>query len=76
MIRLLTLKPKSMGDQLQCTLKPAALEDSSTYEALSYCWGPKLPEYGLLCKGIDIAIYPNLNLALMHLRKETEPRVL
>ena len=76
MIRLLALLPKAMGDQLQCTLKPAALEDSLRYEALSYCWGPKSPECGLLCNGINITIFPNLYSALMHLRKEIEPRLL
>src|SRR5689334_18962832 len=76
MIRLLALLPKSMGDQLQCTLKPAALEDSLRYEALSYCWGSNSPECGLLCNSINITIYPNLYSALIHLRKEIEPRLL
>jgi hypothetical protein len=46
------------------------------YEALSYVWGPEMPQRSIIMNDKDLNIRENLWLALHHLRLESEIRVL
>jgi hypothetical protein len=76
-IRLVHLLSSLTGEgTIQCKLSGAKLEPQLQYEALSYEWGPVLPECQILLNGHSFNIRQNLWNALRYLRNENEERVL
>ena len=80
-IRLLELLPGPSVDAqeespLRCNLLYRFLDEPGEYEGLSYVWGePTLTEV-VHVDGHEVRITKNLDIALRHLRLESEPRVL
>ncbi|MAD83661.1 MAG: hypothetical protein CL912_11935 [Deltaproteobacteria bacterium] len=75
-IRLVHLQPRAVeGDKIKCKLTTQNLIGNS-YEALSYEWGPVLPELLINMDGVEIPVRENLWWALHHLQLDDEPRVL
>ncbi|PTB72321.1 HET-domain-containing protein, partial [Trichoderma longibrachiatum ATCC 18648] len=77
-IRLLRLHC-GLVNQISCELFQAELhhrQDSVSYEALSYTWGPPNVTESILVNGYRMEITHNLHEALLHLRREDEDRTL
>ncbi|KIM93944.1 hypothetical protein OIDMADRAFT_136971, partial [Oidiodendron maius Zn] len=77
-IRLLHLQHGSPGDNIRCTLKLARIPSmaSTSYDALSYMWGPEVTERDIEINGQSYPIRENLYQALLHLRLPSLTRVL
>jgi len=76
-IRLLVLAPAlEESQELIGSLTHVSLNDSPSYEALSYTWGRPPYKYRVLIDGSVFHIGPNLEGALRKLRKPDEPRKL
>jgi hypothetical protein len=76
-IRLVYLLPSNKrGATIQCRLVLANLGPDLIYEALSYKWGPILPEHQILLSGCRFNIRKNLWQALRQLRRKREERIL
>ena len=75
-IRVLRLQQGSWTDPLCCSLIQAHIDETLTYEALSYVWGDPTPKHTVLCEGRDLPVTHNLYTALMYLRHEDKPRYL
>ncbi|KAF5879373.1 putative ankyrin repeat protein [Botrytis fragariae] len=78
--RLVILYPSNNPDSpLRCGICTDSLDNNPDYVALSYAWG-KYNEEMLMLKvygnGFSLRLRPNLHSALVHLREETEPRML
>jgi hypothetical protein len=81
-IRLLSLLPGGKDDDICCRISHADLNnltDSSSYEALSYCWGDKLKQRLITIEAegqslSEMIITENLFLALAHLRRASDER--
>jgi hypothetical protein len=80
--RLITLLPSSDRDNIECVLERYALHPhwkrhTPLYEALSYEWGNAGKNLQtIVVNGQQIKITRNLWLALSHLMRNSEPRVL
>ena len=70
------LQPGREGDRLTCSLRVIDLQESSPFEALSYCWGDEIAETNLLCDGHECEMTQNLYLALRVLRLPFDARYL
>jgi hypothetical protein len=75
-IRLLQLLPGSGGAPLTCNLVHVFLEDKPAYEALSYCWGDMAYSIPIQCGADCLTITPNLQAALLSLRRKNEIRII
>lgn len=75
-IRLLLVAPGSWGSDLVCELHHASLGLRPEYEALSYTWGDENKRRDIVIDGFRASVTVNLEVALRHLRLESEPRVL
>ena len=80
-IRLLELLPGPSVEAeeespLRCNLLYRFLDDSGEYEGLSYVWGEATLTEVVYVDGHEAHITKNLDIALRHLRLESEPRVL
>ncbi|KAH7364781.1 heterokaryon incompatibility protein-domain-containing protein [Rhexocercosporidium sp. MPI-PUGE-AT-0058] len=76
-IRVLILEPGSRGASIVCSTKTVSLEGSLEYMALSYVWGDALHPGLVEFNGRkNFPITRNLEIALQHLRHETEVLVL
>ncbi|KAL6406781.1 Heterokaryon incompatibility protein 6, OR allele [Ilyonectria robusta] len=75
-IRLLTVKPALLGSDVECDLQAVDLDESISYDALSYVWGDNTPPGRILLQGTEHRVTPNLESALRHLRYEDRPRLL
>jgi hypothetical protein len=75
-IRLLTLNPGIRDAGIECHLYHASLADKPAYEALSYTWGDAAKVRPILLNGSCWGVTENLEIALRHLRRETELRTL
>jgi len=73
-IRLLTILPGGEDDPMSCIISKTSLDDSPSYEALSYMWGDPNPRERICLGGRMIDIGNNLAKALRHLRYRTMPR--
>jgi len=83
-IRLLKVQPEAGGSrEIKCTLDTVHLDDSPSYVALSYTWGPPTAEmadaeaasqstYTITCNQGVIQITRNLNDFLQMVRREPE----
>ena len=72
-IRVLRLQRGVWTDPLRCTLYQAHIDETPTYEALSYVWGDPTPKHTLICEGQEMPIAENLHTALLYLRHEDNP---
>lgn len=60
-IRLIHLQPGWVTDGIKCELILASLNYKSTYEALSYEWGPPCPDvFGIKLSGQEDFVRENL----------------
>ena len=66
-IRLMTLQPAKLGEDLRSDIRVWLLDEAPPYEALSYCWGPVQPICFLHLNEKKLAITPNLHSALYHI---------
>lgn len=72
-IRLLRLKPAIYrADILECEMIVCNIANAPEYDALSYCWGPPIFEYSLLCHGRRINIGRSLHRALKCYRQHED----
>ncbi|RYP66049.1 hypothetical protein DL769_006151 [Monosporascus sp. CRB-8-3] len=72
--RILTVLP-GVGDQpLECTLEHVALDDSPSYEALSYVRDGIEETEDIICSGKLLAVATHLYSALRHIRLPSQPR--
>ncbi|RYP17233.1 hypothetical protein DL765_004618 [Monosporascus sp. GIB2] len=72
--RILTVLP-GVGDQpLECTLEHVSLDDSPSYEALSYVRDRMEETEDIICSGKPLAVATHLYSALRHLRLPSQPR--
>lgn len=76
-IRLVSLLPGPATADIECLLSHASLDQNPHYEALSYAWGEQKEEIRIVkLEGHAFPITSNLEIALRHLRHETETRTL
>lgn len=75
-IRLLELLPGLKDQPIEGLLSIASLDDTPMYEALSYAWGSSSARKTIQLNQTEFAITPNLQTALLHLRKEEKTRKL
>lgn len=67
-IRILTLKPGSDSDLVECSLEHAFLDDNPRYYALSYAWGDPTITQKILVDGKTLPVTVNLFAALENFR--------
>jgi hypothetical protein len=68
-IRLIRIEPcANNANVIQCSLLHVELARTSSYAALSYCWGSAAQSHSILLDGIQIPITENLYHALYRLR--------
>lgn len=77
-VRLLNLQPGSGNEPVVCTLGTMDLErpDGKSYEAISYVWGKSPWTSCIMINGRDFIISTVLHQLLIHLRRESTPRIL
>lgn len=89
-IRVLELRPGRRNEDLECSFHYATLQHLHVdYEALSYVWGERsLERYDveadrwvrktvtIRCNGHERQITPNLEIALRHIRSQSQPTFL
>ncbi|KAF1996060.1 heterokaryon incompatibility, partial [Amniculicola lignicola CBS 123094] len=73
-IRVLTLLPGTYDDPIDIKLTKHWIENDPTYEALSYVWGIEMSVHLASVNNILMEITENLDIALRHLRYESEHR--
>ncbi|RYP51281.1 hypothetical protein DL768_003378 [Monosporascus sp. mg162] len=67
--RLLTVKPGVFrADYVDCEVQIFSLDSPPEYAALSYCWGPDLPDRKILCSGNVFPARESLEGALKRFR--------
>jgi hypothetical protein len=75
--RVLELLPSLRYESaVSCEIREACLDDNVEYEALSYVWGKKQPDYSVSVGTETLAVTPNCLSALRHLRRKFRRRVL
>jgi hypothetical protein len=75
-IRLVHVRPGDWDDHLSCYLKEATLGESFAFEALSYVWGDPKSLCSIDLKDCTIEITETLAVALRHLRKKDQERIM
>jgi hypothetical protein len=76
-IRLITICPGSVDDNVQLGIQHRHLDDDATaFEALSYVWGNPNPRKQIFINNIPFEVGPSLYSALHHLRHHNEKRVM
>ncbi|KUJ06501.1 HET-domain-containing protein [Mollisia scopiformis] len=76
-IRLVTLSPRNFADDIHCTLSRSWLDGQpASYEALSYVWGDDGSRRQIFIENIPSLVTVNLEVALRHLRRHQQPRIL
>lgn len=75
-IRLLELYPGHASDNIECTLHQTGLENTPSYEALSYAWGDPTYKTSVLCDNKIIMVTENLRDALLRLRLKDRSRII
>ena len=75
-IRLLQLMPGKAETPLRCHLITVSLQDSPTFEALSYVWGSPNIKTPIEVEGDPFPITTNLESALRALRRRRKSRLL
>ena len=76
--RVLHLLPaEKPTDSIVCRLTVEDLVNKDTqYEAISYTWGVREPQFTITCNGHEQMVGPNLHSLLVSLRLATKPRAL
>ncbi|OTA68540.1 HET-domain-containing protein [Hypoxylon sp. EC38] len=74
--RILTLFPGSGEQRLECILEHGDIDQSPSYEAISYVWGDPLDKVDITCNGKTLAITAGLEVVLRHFRSPTEKKIL
>lgn len=69
-IRLLTVEPGEIDDNVKCTMRHVPLENCPSYEAVSYTWGNSAEKRPIYIDDHKLEIMPSLASALRHLRYE------
>jgi hypothetical protein len=72
-IRLLTLQPGQVDDQICCSLSYARQSERPRYSALSYVWGTTKSDHVILVNNRLIFVKENLYSFLRHLRHIEKP---
>jgi hypothetical protein len=67
-IRILTLLPGNLNDEVECQLGTASLEDDPTFTALSYCWGDSALRHDISVNGHRVSVTESLETALRYMR--------
>ena len=75
-IRLLTLDPGRLADDIHCSLTRVSLDDENDYEALSYTWGDAKHYEPILVDDRTFPATTNLEAALRNMRHPDNPRIL
>lgn len=75
-IRLITILPGDVENELYCECFHTKLEDAPDYECLSYAWGAPDLARTILIDGCTLHITANLEVALRHLRYASDKRVM
>ena len=76
-IRLVLLLQGPENADIECLLSHASLDENPQYDALSYAWGEQKDEIRTIkLEGHMFPVTSNLEIALRHLRSETETRTL
>jgi hypothetical protein len=75
-IRVLELQPGDRGSPLHGSLRNVCIDDSVSYEALSYTWGAPGTSSFIHCDGFVVPLTLNLDLALSRLRLPDETRII
>ncbi|KAI1758563.1 HET-domain-containing protein [Hypoxylon sp. FL1150] len=75
-IRLVTIRPGTWSDIIACEVHVASMDDSPSYEALSYVWGDANKRRPISVDGQHFEVAENLYLALRRLRRAASPRVM
>ncbi|RYP49509.1 hypothetical protein DL768_004812 [Monosporascus sp. mg162] len=75
-IRLVTLKPGSWFDEINCTVHVVPFDGQQVFEALSYVWGNPHVRKRICLNDHDFEVTENLWLAMRRLRNPSTPRVL
>lgn len=73
-IRLASIVPGRWSEDVYCNLKVVSLDDTPTYEALSYTWGDPLDKTPIFLNGLTFLVTKNLLWALRRLRHSRETR--
>ncbi|KAJ8117395.1 hypothetical protein OPT61_g1386 [Boeremia exigua] len=69
-IRLLNIEPGDIDSPLCCALQERSLDDDTTsYNALSYCWGIGESPVEITCNSQPLLITPNLHSVLFEYRR-------
>ncbi|KAK8068576.1 hypothetical protein PG996_007688 [Apiospora saccharicola] len=75
--RFFTLLPGRFDDPIQCRLLESTIgEMQNRYEALSYTWGDATDKVPISVNDGPVSVTKNLEVALRHLRRESETRTL
>ncbi|KAF9639192.1 hypothetical protein BFW01_g10089 [Lasiodiplodia theobromae] len=75
-IRLLSLLPGQLSDEIVCELAVFSLFEEPKYEALSYVWGDPSNPHHVTLNDADFSVTANLYTALQFLRKPDAARTL
>lgn len=75
-LRLVTLQPGRLQDDVICSLAHDAWDNKPSYEALSYVWGDMTDRKQIQLNGRPFRVTENLYSALYHLRRHDEARTL
>lgn len=67
-IRILNLRPGPLGSKIECFLEKESLVDSTTYAALSYCWGDPTETREIFVNHAAKQVTTSLEHALQRLR--------
>jgi Heterokaryon incompatibility protein (HET) len=74
--RVLDLQPGSKGDPIQCQIWTTSVASSTSYEALSYCWGDKSITKDIYIGECSFPVTTNLYAALHSLRLKDVARTM
>ncbi|KAK8007764.1 hypothetical protein PG989_001754 [Apiospora arundinis] len=72
-IRLVVINPGEWTSPISCHLIYRRLDSSPDYAALSYAWGSPRATRPILVDGVEFQVTVNLEFALRHLRRESDP---
>jgi hypothetical protein len=71
-IRLLTVSPGKLNDELECNLNVVSLTSDPSYIALSYCWGDEKLRGVITVDDNKVSVTQSLEDALRYLRSGTK----